>query len=307
VKLLLEKGANIEAKNNNGNTALIWAAWNDKADVVKLLLEKGASIETTGQHGITALDAGRGYADVYRLLMTKQIPQEERDEMTKGMAAFKLAKRPEDFAEAQMHFQKAANLAYGLPDPWLKLALAEENLAYARGQQDNFVKAKEALEVYCYRVADPRDVQTGRQKIAQIEAKLKHYNDFVDEMEMGVNAYNKGPSGYNEAIQHWSKASKMYPDHPPLVDQAYYNLGEVYMELNDLDNAYMYMQKALELVPEPTSFDNLGRFIAQYNNMGVVLERRGDLQKACIYYKKGCDHGDKISCGNMDHCGRKTP
>jgi ankyrin repeat protein len=42
VKLLLDKGANIEAKDNSGKTALALATSMSHSDVVKLLREKGA-------------------------------------------------------------------------------------------------------------------------------------------------------------------------------------------------------------------------------------------------------------------------
>jgi ankyrin repeat protein len=42
VKLLLEKGANIEAKDNKGETALTMAVSKDKTETAKLLREKGA-------------------------------------------------------------------------------------------------------------------------------------------------------------------------------------------------------------------------------------------------------------------------
>jgi hypothetical protein len=42
VKLLLEKGAELETKDNSGRTPLSWAASNGHEAVVKLLLEKGA-------------------------------------------------------------------------------------------------------------------------------------------------------------------------------------------------------------------------------------------------------------------------
>jgi ankyrin repeat protein len=40
VKLLLEKGANVESKDDIGHTPLSWAAQNGHEAVVKLLLEK---------------------------------------------------------------------------------------------------------------------------------------------------------------------------------------------------------------------------------------------------------------------------
>jgi ankyrin repeat protein len=42
VKLLLERGAELEAKDNNSRTPLSWAARYGHEAVVKLLLEKGA-------------------------------------------------------------------------------------------------------------------------------------------------------------------------------------------------------------------------------------------------------------------------
>jgi ankyrin repeat protein len=42
VKLLLKKGANVDAKDNNGDTALKLATTANNAEVVKLLKEKGA-------------------------------------------------------------------------------------------------------------------------------------------------------------------------------------------------------------------------------------------------------------------------
>jgi Tfp pilus assembly protein PilF len=82
------------------------------------------------------------------------------------------------------------------------------------------------------------------------------------------------------------------------ADRVYCNLGEVYMDQGDLDSAYMNMQKAFELMPDPSESNRPGR----YTNMGVVLERRGDMAKACLYYKKGCNNGSRVSCSNMSNC-----
>ncbi|OIW26600.1 ankyrin [Coniochaeta ligniaria NRRL 30616] len=57
VKLLVEKGADIEAKDAWGHTALyVAAAANDGlGNVAALLLEEGANIETRDQYGLTSL------------------------------------------------------------------------------------------------------------------------------------------------------------------------------------------------------------------------------------------------------------
>jgi uncharacterized protein len=52
---LLAKGANIEATDNNGLTALMCAAYAGYLDPVKLLLARGAKIEATDDDGQTAL------------------------------------------------------------------------------------------------------------------------------------------------------------------------------------------------------------------------------------------------------------
>jgi len=44
-RLLLDKGANVEARDNSGRMPLSWAAEQGQEAVVKLLLEKGANIE----------------------------------------------------------------------------------------------------------------------------------------------------------------------------------------------------------------------------------------------------------------------
>lgn len=45
VKLLLEKGTELESKNGSSQTPLSGAAWGGHKAVVKLLLEKGAKLE----------------------------------------------------------------------------------------------------------------------------------------------------------------------------------------------------------------------------------------------------------------------
>ncbi|CZR58736.1 uncharacterized protein PAC_08628 [Phialocephala subalpina] len=55
VQLLLEKGADIEANDNDGKTALLWVTLLGKENLVQLLLEKGADIEAKNSDGRTAL------------------------------------------------------------------------------------------------------------------------------------------------------------------------------------------------------------------------------------------------------------
>jgi uncharacterized protein len=53
--LLLDRGATIEARNEEDDTRLIWAAENGQTDVVRALLEMGADVEAKNKYGSTAL------------------------------------------------------------------------------------------------------------------------------------------------------------------------------------------------------------------------------------------------------------
>jgi len=55
VRQLLDKGANIDFRDDDGNTVLINAAQMGHTEVVKLLLDKGANIDAKNNNGQTAL------------------------------------------------------------------------------------------------------------------------------------------------------------------------------------------------------------------------------------------------------------
>jgi ankyrin repeat protein len=74
VKLLLEKGAELETKDSNNRTPLSWATENGHETIVKLLVEKGAKFETKDRYyGRTPLSwaAGNGHEAVVKLLLEK--------------------------------------------------------------------------------------------------------------------------------------------------------------------------------------------------------------------------------------------
>jgi ankyrin repeat protein len=56
VKELLEKGANVNARDDSGRTALLWVApARDNSEMVKLLVAKGAEVNAADNAGETAL------------------------------------------------------------------------------------------------------------------------------------------------------------------------------------------------------------------------------------------------------------
>ena len=73
VSSLLEKGAEINSKDESDRTALMEAAYWGRAEVVKLLLEKGASVDAKDKDGRTALidAAGAGHTQIVEMLLGK--------------------------------------------------------------------------------------------------------------------------------------------------------------------------------------------------------------------------------------------
>jgi len=73
VKLLVEKGADITLKDNEGWTPLVWASWSGTDKIVSFLLNKGAKINVQTDKKWTSLMAAslRGYDVVVKLLLDR--------------------------------------------------------------------------------------------------------------------------------------------------------------------------------------------------------------------------------------------
>jgi len=70
VKLLLEKGANVDEKNFTGGTALMTALQQGHVEIIKLLIEKGADVNIKDLNGVTPLRKAKemGRSDIAELL-----------------------------------------------------------------------------------------------------------------------------------------------------------------------------------------------------------------------------------------------
>jgi len=68
--MLLDAGADVNATDNRGSTALMKASWNGNIEIVKMLLKKGADVNAKTNDNITALSGAsvNGHTEVAELL-----------------------------------------------------------------------------------------------------------------------------------------------------------------------------------------------------------------------------------------------
>jgi ankyrin repeat protein len=110
VKTLLDKGANINARDSKGQTALIWGIQN--IDIVRLLIEKGANVNAYDKDGRTALIQAvfsySGSLSILRLLIEKGADMNVRDEYGNTALMYGVSSPKADVV--RLLIEKGANL-----------------------------------------------------------------------------------------------------------------------------------------------------------------------------------------------------
>ncbi|KAK6342481.1 hypothetical protein TWF718_007884 [Orbilia javanica] len=81
VQMLLQKGADIERKDDQGRTALYWAVANNRESTVKVLLENGANAEIRSKSGALPITfaAMNGHPAITKLLIDKGVDVNARE------------------------------------------------------------------------------------------------------------------------------------------------------------------------------------------------------------------------------------
>ncbi|GMG13698.1 unnamed protein product [Aspergillus oryzae] len=127
VTLLLENNADIDSRDESGQTPLSWAAENGHEAVVRLLLENNADIDSRDENGQTPLSraAENGHEAVVRLLLENKVDIDSRDE--NGQTPLSLAAENGHKAVVRLLLENNADIESKDNDSRTPLSRAAEN------------------------------------------------------------------------------------------------------------------------------------------------------------------------------------
>ena len=111
MNLLLDKGAEVNAKDSSSCTALIFAAQNGHTEIVRTLLDKGAAVNATNYKSETALmyAARNSQVNIVKILKNASPKKPHPDSVPP-------ATRPVENSWANRHRRKRAGGASGVRD-----------------------------------------------------------------------------------------------------------------------------------------------------------------------------------------------
>lgn len=115
VELLLKCGAQIEAMDGNGNTALINAARNSRGKILKRLLQAGANVDACNNHGVTSLMVAtkNGSEEMVQALLEKRPNLEAKNH--DGETALLIGSREGLTSIVRMLLKNGAECVVGYP------------------------------------------------------------------------------------------------------------------------------------------------------------------------------------------------
>ncbi|KAI0144132.1 hypothetical protein F4776DRAFT_661226 [Hypoxylon sp. NC0597] len=125
VQMLLDNGADIEAKDEMLSTPLFEAVYRNHEDVIRFLLENGADINARNGNGQTALQvaADRGYGTIVDLLLQKGAGPESMNEFCWGLLVWAIQREREDLVRLLL-YRNGCNIKDGDENEYTALCSA---------------------------------------------------------------------------------------------------------------------------------------------------------------------------------------
>ncbi len=267
VNTLIAHGADVNAKDGNGQTALYWATTGGHTDVMQTLLAHGADVNAKNISGQTALEvaAQLGHNDVVKTLLARGADVNAQDEF--GYTALEVAAQfgHNDVVKtllahgADVHAKDksgytALKQASGHPNT---VALLENAMnrskanALAKGSMAKAHNPRAALATLLVQLKTHPNDEALRQAIIQVAAKIRPApritNDARRHMGHGLAAFGlaKTPQDYQSAIKEFQQASNRAPWWP----DPYYNLAKAEEQAGDDQGAATSFQNYLAAAP----------------------------------------------------------
>lgn len=124
VKAIIEEGADVNAKDSDGSTALMWAAWRNELDTAKLLIQNGADVNAKDSKAVTALmyASEKNSHHVAKLLMEKGADINEKN--NKGETALMWAAWRDSPAVTTLLLEQGADVNVKDKNGWAALMYA---------------------------------------------------------------------------------------------------------------------------------------------------------------------------------------
>jgi tetratricopeptide (TPR) repeat protein len=173
-----------------------------------------------------------------------------------------------DTAQATSYLQKAIVLSSQLSD---KKRMANSYLAM------------------CKYVRKRGQLQQAKQAIAQVDKLLPYLHEMVYQanyfFENGLIHFYEGT--YHVAVNNYLQALANYEKIGDIenIAECYNRIGSAYWELEELDNALAYYQKAVKLFEEKDE-KKIARFLG---NIGLIYRAKKDYDKALAYYQRSLE------------------
>jgi ankyrin repeat protein len=124
--LLIEKGADIDAKNSNWTTSLMYASQSGNIDIVKMIIDAGADVSARDNMGRIALmyASESGHTDVVMLLITNGANVKAQDET--GVTALMLASQMRQREVAELLIDSGADVNAEAKGGYSELMIASQ-------------------------------------------------------------------------------------------------------------------------------------------------------------------------------------
>jgi len=326
-ELLIRKGVDVNAGNRSGKTAAVLAEEHNHSELASLIrtFSGGSARSDLDELVRKVVNDGGALMEgdislAVRLARSVSpppaIPQEAKEEMAKGNAAFKLANQPDDFDKAVEHFRKAARHAPWWPAPYYNIAMVQE-------KQREFLLAKVYYKDYLLAAPDAADAQAVKEKIAEMDLRMKRAEQVKKLLEQAHQYYDnqfynkKAHKDYSQAIEEARKAVRLDPDNvkshaflgqilarsdkshakEAITELEYarrlgtkrrifWDLAFAYDKLDDYDAAITNYKKSLARV----FFDDAQK-ATLHSNIGFDYEKKGDSESALNHFEQALNLG----------------